>query len=93
MPTDKDKASQLTNKWVIDDGVNLLANHHNDLDDRLATALSEVRRETWEAAISAVENMPTLINRRNVKRGGDLNGWYSAQQGALTALKNARNAK
>lgn len=49
--TDRDKAAAVSNQWVIDDGVNLLANHHNDLDDRIATALAEVRRETWEAAI------------------------------------------
>jgi hypothetical protein len=38
-------------------------------------------------ALATVENLPIAINRQGVKKGSDLNGWYSAQQGALTALK------
>jgi hypothetical protein len=96
--TDRDKAERIIEleAGVPFDCPSILAEFKDSVDverltKRFVTALSEVRRETWKAAIDAVNSMPTIISREGVKKGSDLNGWYSAQQGAVTALKNARD--
>lgn len=59
----------------------------------IAAALADREREVWDAAIALLADLSVVIGRRGVRKGSDLNGWYSAINEATKAFEAARAAQ
>lgn len=86
MSTDRDKAREVVEHhnrlW------NDVTAYPQHLTDAIATALAEVRRETWEAAIKIVKEVSTTRWVRNY--GDESDTAVSFQSHAIAALESAK---